>query len=47
MIEGLGFRYYWATDGLRNMEISNISLNPRDLIDTHNIMTLILKYSDS
>ncbi len=30
-----------------SLEISNISLNPRDLIDTHNIMTLILKYSDS
>ena len=22
MIEGLGFRYYWATDGLRNIDLS-------------------------
>ena len=26
-----------------SLEISNISLTPRDLIDTHHIMTLIMK----
>jgi hypothetical protein len=29
----------------KSMEISNISITPRDLIDTHHIMTLVMKGS--
>ena len=32
---------YWLVDN--SIEISNISLTPKDLIDTHHIMTLIMK----
>ncbi len=28
-----------------SMEISNISITPKDLIDTHNLMTLVMKGS--
>jgi hypothetical protein len=28
-----------------SIEISNISLTPKDLIDTHNLMTLVMKGS--
>jgi len=30
-----------------SIEISNISITARDLIDTYHLMTLILQYSDS
>ena len=28
-----------------SLEISNISITPKDLIDTHNLMTLVMKGS--